>query len=894
MLTFAVNAFAEVELVEPLPMWAKSYEDLEIITLQAMEEPQERKERISNTMRSLFRKRSVSGEVPVIIEVDSSFIPEGFLSSNSKSVQRTAISAAQTTMLDSLGNISPHYRNKNYHRFESVPMISTSVSYAEIEDFASLPQIKNVYEDELSEISMGESNPLIGSNIAWADGATGDGQVVAVLDTGVQKTHPFLSGKVVSEACYSNAGGAGSGITLCPGGAVATNAVGSGVNCNAAVEGCSHGTHVAGTIAGNSSTIKGVAPDAKIIAINVFTNIGGRALAYSSDIIKALERVYALRNTYDIASVNMSLGGGRYTGYCNTDSRKTIIDNLRSAGIATVIASGNDGYTDSVSAPGCISSAITVGSSTDSSFGVADRVSSFSNSAVMIDLLAPGQYIRSSVPGGGYSSWHGTSMATPHVAGAWALLMSATNTATVTEVEEALETTGTMITDTTNSLSKPRIWVNKALDSFGTGSVTVDIEPAGAVSDGAKWSVDGGDWNDSGDTVSDLSLGSHTIVFGSVTNSDGTKVWVSPNTRTITIAQGGDSVEVTGTYSSDDKLANSRDFNGDGKGDIVWRNRSNGSLLVWFMDGEVRIAGDFFKNPNGTVKTLPYNKWGIAGIEDSNADGKPDVLFLNEDNGYFVLWGMDGSTLSSVRYVTDINSTVKTISTNIWQMVGYSDMDGDDKADILMINKNNGAVLLWSLNGEKITAKNYLKKSNNAVSYVGPAWEVAAVCDTDADGKSDIILRNTNTGYLLSWLMDGSTVTSNKLITNSADAPVSLPYDLWNVEGCADTDGDSKADLLWRHKRTGLTMIWKLDGAVATDRNYVTNSVGGNKKIDYNRWELESFVDMNGDGYADALWRNVLNGSTLLWMLNQNVVTYQNSVLDRSGDSKTIAASSWD
>lgn len=91
--------------------------------------------------------------------------------------------------------------------------------------------------------------------------------------------------------------------------------------------------------------------------------------------------------------------------------RKAAIDNLRAAGIATVIASGNSGYRDRISVPGCISSAISVGA-TDN----ADNVPSFSNIAPFIDLLAPGVYINAAVPNGqGVKS--GTSMATPHVAG---------------------------------------------------------------------------------------------------------------------------------------------------------------------------------------------------------------------------------------------------------------------------------------------------------------------------------------------------------------------------------------------------------------------------------------------------------------------------------------------
>ena len=95
------------------------------------------------------------------------------------------------------------------------------------------------------------------------------------------------------------------------------------------------------------------------------------------------------------------------TSYCDTDSRKAAIDNLRSEGIATVIASGQRRlHRTRVSAPGCISTAITVGA-TDKS----DVVASFSNSGIMVDVLAPGVSILSSIPGNQYAFFDGTSMA---------------------------------------------------------------------------------------------------------------------------------------------------------------------------------------------------------------------------------------------------------------------------------------------------------------------------------------------------------------------------------------------------------------------------------------------------------------------------------------------------
>ena len=238
------------------------------------------------------------------------------------------------------------------------------------------------------------------------------------------------------------------------------------------VGGCDHGTHVSGIAAGDGPSFDGVARRANIIAIQVFTRFndpaqcGGAAscvASYVSDQIKGLERVYALRSSYSIAAANMSLGGGRFYGYCDSTqaSRKAIIDSLRSVGIATVIATGNNGYTDSVGAPACISSAISVGATTDG-----DAVASFSNSASFVNLLAPGSSINSSVIGGGFQSWNGTSMATPHVTGAWAVLKSRMPNASVTDILYALKTSGVPVRDTRNNITVPRIQIDAALNAL--------------------------------------------------------------------------------------------------------------------------------------------------------------------------------------------------------------------------------------------------------------------------------------------------------------------------------------------------------------------------------------------------------------------------------------------
>ncbi len=148
---------------------------------------------------------------------------------------------------------------------------------------------------------------------------------------------------------------------------------------------------------------------------------------------------------------------------------KTAIDNLRSVNIATAIASGNDYYTNAVAAPGCISTAITVGA-TDNS----DAVANFSNSSAQVDLYAPGVSVYAAVPGGGYGYKSGTSMATPHVVGSIATMKAANPALTVAQEESFLGSSGPLVTDSKSSLQRHRINVLQAMGQE-TISLTNDV-----------------------------------------------------------------------------------------------------------------------------------------------------------------------------------------------------------------------------------------------------------------------------------------------------------------------------------------------------------------------------------------------------------------------------------
>ena len=451
---------------------------------------------VQQELRRLEGMLAQAGRIKVIVGVRVAFAPEGALLGTARSAQRSEIAAAQTAVVKTL----PASSKASVHNYESLPFMAIEVDGEGLQILISNPEIISIEEDKLAQPTLDLSVPLINADDVWNSGYEGSSWAVAVLDTGVQTNHPFLSGKVVAEACYSSSNSAQMISSLCPGGLNSSTAAGSGVDCDTSIQGCGHGTHVAGISSGSGDSFSGVARRSQLIAIQVFSQFNSAnhcgdstpcVRTFTSDFIKGLERVLALRSIYNIAAVNMSLGGRPYTSECDLSesATKTAIDNLRSVGIATIIASGNDSYTNAISSPACISSAISVGSTwagtgsyCSSNDGVNDTVACYSNSASFLDLLAPGSAITSSLPTNTYASWHGTSMAAPHVAGCWALLKSAVPSASVTTIENALKATGRSITDTRNSITKPRIDCKAALDYLQAGqnpSLTVSKSGAG-------------------------------------------------------------------------------------------------------------------------------------------------------------------------------------------------------------------------------------------------------------------------------------------------------------------------------------------------------------------------------------------------------------------------------
>ena len=357
-------------------------------------------------------------------------------------------------------------RGRNVRRIVDLPVVVVETDRRGIADLVDDPHVAHVVADEPVPPLLESSLRTLHADEVHATGVLGNGYSVAVLDTGVDYDHPFFGGKLRAEGCFSTATSDVYSVTsLCDNGLDEDLTEGAGRNCD--LPGCDHGTHVAGIAVGarvsvDGDVISGVAPGAGLISIQVFTEFNDVRVcganrvpcvrSFTSDQLRALRHVRYLSASHEIASVNMSFGGGggrREAGLheVKCDSMNPLtgeIVTLRKSDVLAVTASGNNGSANAVSSPACIEPAVTVGASSRET--VALDVD-YSNTSAIVDFLAPGTEIVSATPGGGYGRNTGTSMAAAHVAGLFALLRSRVPSASADEIESAVRATAQWTTD---------------------------------------------------------------------------------------------------------------------------------------------------------------------------------------------------------------------------------------------------------------------------------------------------------------------------------------------------------------------------------------------------------------------------------------------------------------
>jgi len=388
----------------------------------------------------------------------------------------------------------------------SVGALSVDVSKGEartaFDRLAEDSDVGRVYLDKRVHVTLDDVEGLVSAGQARNRfDVSGEGVTVAVLDTGVDDTHPDIQGSVVDEKDFTGEG--------------------------TVEDGHGHGTHVAGIITGDGTASDGqyvgMAPDASIMNLRV---IGSDGYGSTSDIIDAME--YADTNGADV--ISMSLGGDTSTN----DPFFDAVQKVTASGTAVIVAAGNSGSSyETIKSPGVVPEAITVGASDDY-----DGITSFSSRGptpirdyVKPDLVAPGSYVYSAQAGtDGYVAKSGTSMATPVVSGVAALALQEHPGWTPSQLKSALVTT-------TDDVGSYDVYTAGA----GRLNATAAVDPTLLVTD-ATTNV--GNLSDDGTVtetlrVTNVGSQSRTVdVSATATSLDGDSGHVSVNKTTVTVDPG--------------------------------------------------------------------------------------------------------------------------------------------------------------------------------------------------------------------------------------------------------------------------------------------------------------------------------------------------------------------
>ena len=375
-----------------------------------------------------------------------------------RQLQTRTLANAQTSLAQRIETAVPDARIRWRYRLVANGM-AVVVPRSQLDRLTSLPGVETVYSSVRYQPQLDRSPQQIGAPALWGPGLTnaGQGMKIAIIDEGIDQTHPFFS-----PAGYTMPAGYPKGQTdYTTAKVIVARAFppASPTWKNASKpfdpELSSHGTHVAGIAAGNANTlaqgvrISGVAPRAYLgnyKALTIPTDADVGLDGNSPELVAAIEA--AVADGMDV--INMSLGEPEIE-----PSRDIVVKALEAAtraGVVAVVSAGND-FDEfgrgSVGSPAATPSAITVGAVTTSRGGADDVIASFSSSGptpvslqLKPDVSAPGAGILSAAPRSSYATLSGTSMAAPHVSGAVALLLQRHPTWTPAQVKSALALTG--------------------------------------------------------------------------------------------------------------------------------------------------------------------------------------------------------------------------------------------------------------------------------------------------------------------------------------------------------------------------------------------------------------------------------------------------------------------
>lgn len=181
------------------------------------------------------------------------------------------------------------------------------------------------------------------------------------------------------------------------------------------------------------------------------------------------------------------------------------------------------------------------------------------------------------------------------------------------------------------------------------------------------------------------------------------------------------------------------------------------------------------------------------------------------------------------------------------------DLDGDQRPDLVFRNSGTGAVSVWAMDG--LTRLAELATTPSALADVN--WRLQGTADFNGDGHTDLLWRHAASGKLVVWLMNNLTRTTGVFLT-----PDTLADPNWQIAGTGHFNGDGKVDILWRNSVSGRNVVWTMNDTVRLQGAFTTPDTLSTA------WQVAGTGDFNGDQKTDILWQRASDGETNVWFMD--------------------------
>lgn len=254
-------------------------------------------------------------------------------------------------------------------------------------------------------------------------------------------------------------------------------------------------------------------------------------------------------------------------------------------------------------------------------------------------------------------------------------------------------------------------------------------------------------------------------------------------------------------------------FTNETNADLLLQNTSNGSFVYWKVTGGKYMGGATF--PSSTGHDLI--NYELSSISDLNGDLHPDLLFQHKTGGSIIYWLMQGQQYIGGGPITNINLNLK-----LWRLAATADINVDGHPDLILQNRNDGSIRYMLMqNARVIGGGEFPRATANSGLF---NWELVAATDLDRDGRADFLLQNKVNGAVVFWLMNGIEYRTGSHFSGSGPAD-GLQH--WRLAAAVDINGDEKVDLLWQNRSSGQINYWIMDGLSRTGGGSYIESTNG-------------------------------------------------------------------